>query len=309
MSTVLVTGGAGFIGSHLADKLQEQNHNVVIIDNLSTGNINNIPHHNLIVRDINDNLDDIFSKYQFDYVFHTAAFINLRDSIKHPQICATSNILGSMNLIKYCNQYKVKKIVFSSTGGAIYSETSPLPWTEYSSAEPSSPYGLSKLNIEQYLKINYKLHKLPYSILRYSNVYGPRQNVLGEAGVIAIFIDNLLLNKNIKIFGSGNQERDFIYVDDVVNANLEMMLNDTITFNETYNVSSFSSISVNNIADVLSMKINSFSQKEYHAAIVGELLLTKLDNTKLISETNWIPSVSFDEGINKTIKSLEGVNK
>lgn len=308
MSTVLVTGGAGFIGSHLADKLQEQNHNVVILDNLSTGNVNNVLKHTLIVRDINDNLDDIFSKYQFDYVFHTAAFINLRDSIKYPQTCAMSNILGSMNLIKYCNQYKIKKFVFSSTGGAIYAETSPLPWTEYSSAEPASPYGLSKLTIEQYLEVNYKLHNLPYSILRYSNVYGPRQNVLGEAGVIAIFIDNLLLGKNIKIFGSGKQERDFIYVDDVVNANLEMMLN-AITHNETYNVSSFSSISVNNIADMLSEKISSFSKKEYHPAIVGELLLTKLDNTKLISETNWMPTVSFEEGINNTIKSLEGVNK
>lgn len=303
MSTILVTGGAGFIGSHLSDKLQEQNHNVVIIDNLSTGDINNVPNHTLIVRDINDNLDDIFSKYQFDYVFHTAAFINLRDSIKHPQVCATVNILGSMNLIKYCNQYQVKKFVFSSTGGAIYAETSSLPWTEYSSAEPASPYGLSKLNIEQYLKVNYKLHNLPYSILRYSNVYGPRQNVLGEAGVIAIFIDNLLLNKNIKIFGSGQQERDFIYVDDVVSANLQMMLNDN-THNETYNVSSFSSISVNEIAGMLSKKINSLSQKEYHSAIVGELLFTKLDNTKLISETNWMPSVSFEEGINNTIKSL-----
>lgn len=308
MSTILVTGGAGFIGSHLANKLQKQNHNVIILDNLSTGNIGNVFNNNIIVRDINDNLDDIFNKYQFDYVFHLAAFINLRDSIKHPQSCATSNILGSMNLIKYCNQYQVKKFIFSSTGGAIYSETAPLPWTESSLTEPSSPYGLSKLNIEQYLRINYKLHKLPYSILRYSNVYGPKQNILGEAGVIAIFVDNLLLNKNIKIFGSGQQERDFIYVDDVVNANLQMILNDK-TDNETYNVSGFNSISVNDITDILFRKISSRSQKEYHPAIIGELLFTKLDNTKLISETNWAPSVSFEEGINKTIESLEGTTK
>lgn len=298
MNNILCVGGAGFIGSHLADRLIQLGHQVIILDNLSTGNIRNIKNHNLVVRDLNENLDDIFSKYKFDYVFHLAAFVNLRESIINPIKCAKDNIIGSINLINYCNKYNIKKIIFSSTGGAMYSPDETMPWEEGDKELPNSPYGLSKLYVEKYLNINNQLHGLPYNSLRYANVYGPRQNVLGEAGVISIFIEKMLKNQNITIYGNGDQSRDFIYVDDVVSANIAMMES---TKNIIYNVSSGDSYSLNEIIEILSDKLYFTGKIIYEEPINGEVFQTQLNNYLLMTDANWKPEVNLSKGIDQTI--------
>lgn len=298
MSNILVTGGAGFIGSHLVDKLVSLEHKVTVLDNLSSGKLSNInKYYDFFTHDINDSLYDIFNNNKFDYVFHLAAFINLRNSIKNPTDCFYTNVLGSINLIEYCVKYNCK-LIFSSTGGAIYSPNTILPWTENSLADPQSPYGLSKLHIEQYLKIAKILYNLNYTILRYSNVYGERQDAQGEAGVISVFLNDIKNNKNLKIFGDGCQTRDFINVNDVVAANIAVMKLDNC---ETYNVSSNSEISINNLANILLTETKSNLKIDYLPSIIGEVKKTKLSYEKLKNIIGWEPKFNFNDGLKKLI--------
>jgi len=295
MSLILCTGGFGFIGSHLVDKLISLGHKVVILDNLSSGKQSNVKSYtDFFPNDICNNLDFLFGKYKFDYVFHLAAFIDLRKSITNPKECYNDNVMGSINLINYCIKHNIKKLIFSSTGGAIYSPEAALPWDELSLAQPASPYGLSKLAIEQYLKLTKNLYKLDYTVLRYSNVYGPRQGG-GECGAASIFINNALNDKQITIFGDGNQTRDFIYVDDVVSANVLAMQLDG-----TYNVSTNIETSVNKIAELISNKLN-YNNIVYASKIEGEVLNTRLSSNLLQSE-GWKPTVDIENGISKTIE-------
>jgi UDP-glucose 4-epimerase len=303
MSTILTTGSCGFICSHLVDKLVDLGHIVVCIDNLSTGKIFNVQNcKELIIRDINDNLDDIFYDYNFDYVFHLAAFINLRDSIKRPKECFDTNVMGSLNLIDYCIKYKVKKIIFSSTGGAIYSPKAELPWTEESLIAPEtmSPYGLSKLHIEQYLQMAKTLYGLNYSILRYGNVTGSRQNADGEAGVISIFADSIRKGKNLKVFGSGFQSRDFCMVQDIIKSNILAMADSRC---EIYNVSSNESITINEVADILLRESGSKCKIEYLPAIPGEVLKTRLSYDKIKNNLSWEPKIKLNDGLKEILKN------
>lgn len=304
---ILVTGGAGFIGSHLVDKLIELGHKIVIIDDLSTGNLDNINKSAInVTASINDEkvLNELFSTYKFEYVYHLAAQINLRKSISDPKDDAHTNILGSLTIIKKCIEFGVKKIIFSSTGGAIYSQNEELPFTENTLAKPSSPYGLSKLTVESYLEIMKNTHNLDYVALRYSNVYGPRQNAHGEAGVISIFIDRISKGLNLVIYGDGNQTRDFVYVKDVVAANIL-----ALKLSGIYNVSSNTETSVNNIAMSVCSLIDpnfiyssSFYPTITHAsAISGEMYQCRLSYNKLESETGWKPLTSFDIGLIETV--------
>lgn len=297
MSKILVTGGAGFIGSHLVDQLIKLDHDVTIIDNLSTGNRNNInskaKFYNI---DICNNLDEIFDAGQFGYVFHLAAHINLRKSFSSPYMDAQNNIMGSLNLIENCVRYEAK-IIFSSTGGAIYNKGESLPWNEEDEAKPESPYGLSKLTIENYLRI-YKNYGLESTVLRYSNVYGPRQDARGEAGVISIFISNALKNEPICIFGNGEQTRDFVYVDDVVGANIHCMDNKVLG---AFNVSTEMATSVNDIAELIIRSTESKSSIEHLSPVAGEILHTCLSSNKL-KKTGWIPRMNLLSGMNETIK-------
>lgn len=291
----LITGGAGFIGSHLVDALAAQGHQAIVIDNLSTGNIDNIKSSTSFYKeDITDPyvIKKIFDKHQFDYVFHLAAQINLRHSIKEPMFDAHTNIVGSLNIIENCIRTGVKKIIFSSTGGAIYSPDAKLPWDEQSEVNPQSPYGLAKHTIEKYLE----LYELPYVALRYSNVYGPRQNAKGEAGVISIFIEKALRDDNLVIFGDGKQTRDFIFVDDVVGANLLAM-----ELGGTYNVASNTQCSVDDIAQSVLNGTGSKSNIIYNDPIAGEIMHTKLSADKLI-KMGWKVNSSMKQGIEKTIK-------
>lgn len=299
MANILTSGGAGFIGSHVVDALVLAGHEVIVLDNLSTGKMKNInekatPYY----RDITTDLNYIFEQHKIDYIFHLAAQINLRESIKKPAFDAHVNIYGSLNLIEMAVKYKVKKFIFSSTGGAIYSPVAELPWTTETQCDPQSPYGLSKLTTERYLNLVKQNSGLEFVCLRYSNVYGPRQDALGEAGVISIFIEQAIKNNDLKIFGDGEQTRDFIYVDDVVKANI-MALSDQVT--GTFNVCTNTNISVNRLATEILSNIETASKVKYLDPIKGEVKHTQLCYNKLLNY-GWAPSVQIEEGLNRTIE-------
>jgi len=297
---ILITGGCGFIGSHLVDALAQQSHQIVVIDNLSTGSLDNL--HSPVAfykEDITDPamIRKIFDKHHFDYVFHLAAQINLRHSIKEPRFDASTNIVGSLNIIENCVRTSVKKLIFSSTGGAIYSPKAPLPWKETSECNPQSPYGLAKLTVEKYLA----LYNLPYVALRYSNCYGPRQNSKGEAGIISIFIEKALKGEDLVIFGSGEATRDFIDCYSVVQANLLAM-----DLEGTYNVSSNTQTSVNEVTKMILEKTGSQSKIVYGEAIKGELMHTRLSSEKLQAK-GWKPQWDLERGIEKTIEYFKTI--
>ncbi len=300
MSKILVTGGAGFIGSHLTDSLISNGHQVVVVDNLITGDKSNLnkdaKFYDLDIQD--KKLDKIFKKEKFDYVFHLAAQMNVRLSIKDPIFDAQNNILGSINILENCVKHKVKKIIFSSTGGALYGEADLIPTPEDYNIEPISPYGIAKLSIESYLHYYHLVYGLKYTSLRYSNVYGPRQNPKGEAGVVAIFINKLFKKQQPIINGDGTQTRDYVYVDDVVQANLLALDNDKVG---AFNVSSGKETSVN----VLFHKLNKLTEagmSEKHApAILGEQQRSCLNCSKIKKEFGWEPKVDLDKGLQQTV--------
>lgn len=301
MCNILVTGGAGFIGSHLVDRLIKIGHNVVILDDLSTGKTKNLNRRaTFIPVGLNEVPAWVFEDNRFEYVFHLAAQINLRKSLENPYLDARVNILGSVNILEHSARTGVKKIIFASSGGAIYSKNAPQPWTEKSITEPESPYGLSKYSTEHYMRIFKEIRGLDFAALRYSNVYGPRQNADGEAGVISIFANRAVNNQDLVIFGDGFQTRDFVYVDDVVQANVHVLENN---LSGVYNVATEQVTNVNEVAkDILSL--TGSDSKVIHAdPVVGELRHTSLKSKKLRS-TGWAPATNFTEGIAKTVKSL-----
>ena len=220
---ILVTGGAGFIGSHIADRYIGLGHKVVILDNLSSGNLENVPSEGTFIEgDITDRerVLQIFNDYRIEVVNHHAAQMDVRKSVEDPAYDATVNILGTLNLLEAACQAGVEKFIFASTGGAIYGEQDQYPADERHATNPISPYGVSKLAAEKYIHYYHAQYGLRYFILRYSNVYGPRQNPHGEAGVVAIFCKALANNGQVTINGDGLQSRDYVYVGDVVEANV-----------------------------------------------------------------------------------------
>jgi len=296
VSKVAVFGGAGFIGSHLVDKLLALGHYVIVIDDLSTGSRDNLPSDcNFKEMDIrNERAHQLILKEKFDIIFHLAAQINLRDSIKDPQNDASVNIMGSLNLIDAANK-SGSKFIFSSTGGAIYSSKAKIPWSECDPVIPESPYGISKLAVEHYLRVL----SPNGAILRLSNVYGPRQNPKGEAGVISIFLDNLIKGKPLKIFGDGFQTRDFVYVDDVVDAFILAMDKD---LTGVYNVSTSDRTDINQIYKLLAkLADRSHAEVELLPAIEGELKHSALSYHKIKSMWGWRPKTAMYNGLKKTV--------
>lgn len=299
---VLVTGGAGFIGSHLVDRLLRDGHAVHVWDNLSTGSKKNVPRHDncffqlLDLKDFNRMLS-ASNSCRFDCVFHLAAQINLRESFRDPFNDAQNNILNTLNLLSVLRTQMSRdgKIVFASTGGAIYSPKADIPWKEDDLAVPESPYGVSKLSSENYLRV-----LAPNSsILRLANVYGPRQNPHGEAGVIAIFLDKMLKGESIKIFGTGFQTRDFVYVDDVVDAFIKAMKKDR---RGVYNVSTNKRTSVIMITQMLQKLTDTRNLViENYPAIKGELEHSALDHHKITAQWGWFPQTSLYDGLKKTV--------
>ncbi len=295
----LVTGGAGFIGSHIADILIKKGEEVSIIDNLSTGDIKNLNKKAVFYKeDIRNKkaIEKMFEKEKLDYVFHTAAQINVRESVENPVKDASINILGTLNLLEACRKCNVKKFIFSSTGGAIYGDNVKIPTIETEKQQPTSPYGIAKLSIEKYLYFYKKVYGIDYVSLRYSNVYGPRQNYKGEAGVVAIFINKILNNKQSVINGSGKQTRDYVYVRDVARANLL-----ALKLNGIFNVSTGKETSVNELFKMLK-KIMRINVEAVHGpAKKGEQKRSCLDYSK-IKGKGWEPKTGLEQGLEATIE-------
>lgn len=299
MNKILVTGGAGFIGSHIVDLLISKGHNVAIIDNLSSGKLGNInPKAKFYHEDLSDysRIEEIFEKEAPEIVYHLAAQISIKKSIENPIEDAEINILNTLNILNLCVKHRIKQFIFSSTGGAIYGDTKEIPTLETHSTNPISPYGCAKLAVEKYLNFYNKVYGLKFTILRYSNVYGPKQNSDGEAGVISIFLNQMFQNQKSTIFG-GIQTRDFVYVEDVAKANL-LVLNDSKS--ETYNISTGKETDIIAIFEKLNKYFNSKISPEYKEMKRGEQLQSCLSYDKIKNELGWHPLTSLDEGLDKT---------
>ena len=297
---VLVTGGAGFIGSHLVDRLIQEGHEVVVVDNLSTGKRRNI---NKAARfykvDIQSwRLERVFRNERPNIVMHLAAQLDVRKSVEDPMFDAQVNILGTLNVLQQAVKHGVRKVVFSSSGGAIYGEQETYPAPEAHVTNPLSPYGLSKLCGEQYLSYYHRVSGLQAVSLRYANVYGPRQDPEGEAGVVAIFIQKMLNNEQAVINGNGRQTRDFIFVDDVVEANLAVMGHETLG---TYNVGTAIETSINDLFRVLVQHTGSTCKEVHGPAKKGEQARSVIDGTKLRHELSWEPKTGLSDGLKKTV--------
>jgi len=305
---VLVTGGAGFIGSHITDTLMARGDDVLVIDNLSTGlreNLNPGVHFEQVdIRDLSK-LEKVFQDFKPEAVTHLAAHIDLRESFKDPVHDAQNNIVGSLNILKLMSDFGTRKIVFSSTGGAIYGEAKQIPTSENYPEIPASPYGISKLAVEHYLDVWQKLHGIEYVALRYANVYGQRQGGKGEAGVTAIFAKKMLRGEPIEIFGDGRQTRDYVYVADVVAANLA-----ALEFNGSgvFNIATGVETSVNEIYEKLSKLLNYTAPSVNVPAVRGEILRSALDASRAKKELGWGPKVSLDEGLAKTGEFFKKAN-
>jgi UDP-glucose 4-epimerase len=297
---VLVTGGAGFIGSHLTDQLIKKGHSVVIVDNLSTGLKENLNKKAEFYKaDIQDKkMSGIFTKEKPEIVFHFAAQINMRKSVESPVEDAKINILGSLNILENCKNNNVKKVIFSSTGGAIYGDADIVPTPENYVEYPLSPYGIAKLSIEKYLNYYDKIFGIPFVALRFANVYGPRQNSKGEAGVISIFCDKIFAKQQPVINGDGLQTRDFIYVQDVIEVAILAM--------ETgrkgiFNIGTGKETNINEIFEIVK-KESGFSGQEIHEpAQKGEQKRSCLDYSKAKNELNWAPKYGLEQSLKETV--------
>ena len=308
MSKVLITGGAGFIGSNIADLLLEKGYEVIVIDNLSTGSRRNVNKNvKLYVKDIcKADIRIVFRKEKPDYVVHEAAQINVRTSIIDPAFDAKVNILGSINVLECCKDYKVKKILYASSGGAIYGEPVKLPADENHPIKPLCPYGASKYSVENYLSIYKKTYGLDYVALRYANVFGPRQDPLGEAGVIAIFMNKLSHGEKPVIYGDGEQTRDFVYVGDVARANLLALEKDTK--GTEYNIGTGVETSVNQLYAKLRNVFSTDISAVHADAVAGEVRRIYLDNSLARKELGWKPEVDLATGLAKTHKWFKSIS-
>ena len=297
--SILVTGGAGFIASHLVDRLIDLGNKVTVVDNLSTGHLRNLNKQAAFYHaDITESaLDEIFQREHPTIVSHHAAQASVTGSVNNPIDDANVNVLGTLKLLEACRKFGVGKLVFASSGGAIYGEPQYLPCDETHPVHPLSPYGLSKRIGEQYLDLYYNLFHLNYVALRYGNVYGPRQNPYGEAGILAIFARTMLEGKQPTIFGNGDQERDFIFVDDVVEANIKAF---TLGNGEIYNIGSGYGTSVNSIFETYRGIMNYRWTSAHGPERVGEVFKTCLDSNKAATELGWTPQINLEKGMELT---------
>jgi UDP-glucose 4-epimerase len=297
---ILVTGGAGFIASHIVDAYIEMGHQVVIVDNLITGRKENVNKKaTFIEMDIRDpEIERVIKEYKIDIINHHAAQMDVRKSVEDPIYDAEVNVLGALNILQLAVKYKIKKFIFASTGGAIYGEQDYFPADENHPLRPISPYGITKLTTEKYLYYYQHEFGLNYAILRYANVYGPRQNPHGEAGVVAIFTQRMLKGEEPVINGDGLQTRDFVYVGDVVRAN-RLALTDIQ--NEIYNIGTGKETDVNTIFRILRDNIDTNIPEKHGPAKPGEQRRSCLSYQKIKKDFGWDPTVSIEEGLKLTV--------
>jgi UDP-glucose 4-epimerase len=296
---ILVTGGAGFIGSHLADAFLQQGHEVAVVDNLSTGRREHVPAAaQFYPFDIKSpETFDLICRWQPQVLVHHAAQMSVRVSVEAPLLDAQENILGSLNLFQAAAQGKAEKIIFASTGGAMYGDQAPVPAREDDRAQPECPYGVAKLAVEHYLHFYQREYGIIPVSLRYANVFGPRQNGLGEAGVVAIFIEKFLAGEQPVINGDGLQTRDFVYVGDIVAANLLVL---------DYPQEGIFNLGTGRETDILTIylelqEILGSSLGPVHGpAKPGEQRRSALDSTRAQQLLGWEPRVGLVEGLTRT---------
>ncbi|MCB9802587.1 NAD-dependent epimerase/dehydratase family protein [Candidatus Nomurabacteria bacterium] len=292
---ILVSGGAGFIGSHLVDSLIKNNHQVLIVDDLSTGlekNLNPSAKFEKISI-ISPDLDQAVKNFQPEAIYHLAAQKNVRTSLENPKLDAEINILGSLNLLQAALNNQVKKFIFISTGGAIYGETEIIPTPENHLEQPLSPYGLAKLTFEKYLKI-LSQDKMSWNVLRLANVYGPRQDPQGEAGVIAIFLDNILKNLPLKINGDGLQTRDYVYVLDVVSAAVKVLDSDK---NNIYNIGTGLEKTLLDLVSALNQASQKKAEVIHRTAVIGEVRRSCLSAEAFQRDFAWQAEHDLEQGL------------
>lgn len=297
---VLVTGGAGFIGSNVVDELIINNHEVCVVDNLLTGKIDNLNNKAVFYKCSITNIDAlelIFKIEKPEVVYHFAAQISVQTSLKKPNFDANINIVGTINLLECCRKYKIKKVIYPSSA-AVYGNPEYLPIDENHPIEPISFYGISKHTPEHYIKTFCSLYDIKYTIFRYSNVYGTRQDPKGEGGVVSIFIDKFLKNEPPIIFGDGEQIRDFIYVKDIAKANLLALSKGD---NEVLNVSTNVPMTVNTLFKIMKKVFNSDVMAAYLEARQGDIFNSYLNNILAREVLGWNVEYDFEDGVRETI--------
>lgn len=299
---ILVTGGAGFIGSHVVDAYLAAGHTVAVLDNLSSGKKENIPAGvRLFEADITDAeaVKVVFEEFQPDVVNHHAAQISVSVSVREPRMDAERNILGTINLLEATAALPVApRFIYATSGGAMYGNPEELPLVETSTARPISPYGLSKYVAEQYVWMYSTLKGISVVVLRYSNVYGPRQDPHGEAGVCAIYTDAMLADQPVKIFGDGSQQRDYVFVGDVARASVAALEKGT---GQSYNIATGVATSTREVYTTLKEATAYTRDPEMLPGRPGDLQVSILSNQKAARELGWVPTRSFKEGIEETV--------
>lgn len=311
--TVLVTGGAGFIGSHVADRFLAQGWDVTILDDMSSGREENLPPSARFVRgDITTpEAASLVREGKFDVICHLAAQIDVRRSVLDPIYDATRNILGTINMMEAVKSSGyATRVVFSSTGGALYGDFDPPPSTEMFAKDPEAPYGIAKLSVEYYLAYYGRVHKIDTVALRYGNVYGPRQDPHGEAGVVAIFCNRILDGRALTVYGDGTQTRDYVYAGDVASANFAAA---TATLPpagrldaRAFNIGTSIETSVNTLASTLQQVAGATTPIDLAPARAGELARSALRTDKARDVLGWTPTVSLSEGLNNTFRYFAG---
>ncbi len=296
---ILVTGGAGFIASHVVDGFRAQGHEVAVLDNLSTGNRANIPSGvTLYERDIRDpELDDVFVDFKPEVVDHHAAQANVPSSVHDPVNDASINILGSLNLISRASKHGVRKFIYISSGGAMYGEPESLPVSESAPARPLSPYGASKQAVEAWLGVYQRTFGLDYTVLRYANIYGPRQSIREEGAVVAVFATRMAADQPVTIDGTGQQTRDFVYVGDCVTANIAALDRGS---GKSFNIGTGRETSIREIFESMAEVAGYAQQPNFGPARQGDVVRIVLDASLAARELGWRAEMPLHDGLART---------
>ena len=298
---VLITGGAGFIGSHVAEELLARGHKVVVVDDLSSGKRENVPGGaRFFKEDIRSGCEEVFQELRPEVLCHQAAQMDVRRSVREPDFDAGVNVLGTIRLLQNCAKYGVGRVIFASSGGAVYGEQQEFPAPEDHPQYPISPYGVSKLAGERYLHFYHTQYGISYAALRYANVYGPRQDPHGEAGVVAIFCGNLAAQKVSTVNGAGEQTRDYVYVGDVARANVLALENEAPS--GAYNVGTGVETSVNRLYELLLGISGKGLPPEHGPTKLGEQLRSSVDPARAGRALGWHPEVDLAAGLKETLR-------